>query len=398
MEVPTCVLLDSAATECDAIHVQIDNRAIRLLMHSIQTTSHCPLCAQPSARVHSRYHRTLADLPWADVPVQIVIGVRRFFCDNASCSRKIFAERIPTIAPAWARRTCRLSDRQREIGIVVGGAGGSRLCEKLACPAGVDLLVQLVRSRPRPEVATPRVLGVDDWAIRKGQTYGTLLVDHERGCIVDILADRTPETLTEWLKCHPGVEIATRDRAEGYAWGIRAGAPDALQVADRWHLLKNLTDALTKVFQDHHREIQTVVLTENTRETAENPGLRASGFTASMTPMAKEPTAADRQRQERAQRAHALAQAGWLQRDIAQHLGCHPKTISRYLRRSLPLAPRGTRRRSKWDHFEEYLCHRWVDQFQQALQNGRLIIATPTSAPAPVQIAMRRRDRDGRCV
>src|SRR6266542_4083941 len=114
----------------------------------------------------------------------------------------------------------------------------------LACPAGVDLLITLVRQRLLPEHPTPRVLGVDDWALLKGQRYGTILIDHEKGDIVDLLPDRTTERVAQWLREHPGVEIVTRDRAEAYAQGIREGAPDAIQVADRWHLIKNVSDAI----------------------------------------------------------------------------------------------------------------------------------------------------------
>jgi transposase len=342
---------------------------IQLLMRSIQSASACPGCSQPSTRIHSRYQRTLADLPWARIAVQIKITVWRFFCDNPDCPRRIFAERLPAIAPAWSRRTARLAETQCEIGYVAGGRGGARLCKHLACPAGVDLLLDLVRSQPLPERVTPRVLGVDDWAMRKGQTYGTLLIDHERGCVVDVLADRTPETLAAWLKAHPGIEIVTRDRAEGYALGIRLGAPEAVQVADRWHLLKNLTDALTQVFQDHMREIQTArtMLFET-----EKPAMQPRMPTGEVQPLTllNEPelTTADRRRQERAQRAHSLAQAGWTQRDIAHQLGCHPKTISRYLHRSLPLESRQLARGSQLDHFQDYILQRWNEGCRNAAQ------------------------------
>jgi transposase len=369
MELPTCVLPDATAAECDTIRVCEETMTIQLSMRSIQSTSACPDCAQPSARIHSHYQRTLADLPWARMTVQIKITVRRFFCDNADCPRRIFAERLPTIAPAWSRRTTRLAETQCEIGYVAGGRGGAHLCKYLACPASVDLLLDLVRSQPLPERVTPRVLGVDDWAMRKGQTYGTLLIDHERGCVVDVLADRTPETLAAWLKEHPGIEIVTRDRAESYALGIRLGAPDALQVADRWHLLKNLTDALTQVFQDHAREIQTArTMLLEAEEPATRPGIPISEVQSLTLPAHSELTQADRRRQERAQRAHALTQAGWTQRDIAQQLGCHPKTISRYLHRSLPLESRQLARGSQLDYFQDYILQRWNEGCRNAAQ------------------------------
>jgi transposase len=147
----------------------------------------------------------------------------------------------------------------------------------------------------------------------------------------DVLPDRTPETLAAWLKDHPGVEIVTRDRSESYTLGIRLGAPDALQVADRWHPLKNLTDALTQVFQDHAREIQVMRVTlVDTEESTTRPSVPTSEVSPLALPVKPELTAADQRRQERAQQAHTLTQASWSQHEIAQRLGCHPKTISRY--------------------------------------------------------------------
>lgn len=162
MDIPESLFFDPVIAQCDAIHVQMDGHVIRLRMHSIQATSACPLCAQPSSRIHSHYSRTLADLPWANVPVQISIHARRFFCDEAGCPRQIFVERVPTLANAWARRTLRLAEVQRELGLVAGGVGGARLSEKLACPAGIDLLIQLVRRTAEANKPVARVLGVDD--------------------------------------------------------------------------------------------------------------------------------------------------------------------------------------------------------------------------------------------
>lgn len=361
MDIPESVLLDTVVAQCDAIQVLIDGHAIRLTMHSVQVTSACPLCARPSSRIHSHYSRTLADLPWANVPVQIVLRVRRFFCDEAACPRRVFVERLPTLAGPWARRTQRLATVQRELGLVAGGVGGARLSEKLACPAGVDLLIQFVRQTAEAKRPVPRVLGVDDWAIRKGQTYGTILIDHEHGCVVDILKDRTPEIVTEWLQAHPGVEIVTRDRAEGYARGIRDGAPEARQVADRWHLLKNLTETLAKVFQDHDRAIRALpIAPENTEEMTPN---RLSAETSvpaiSTTPDVAVAPPAEQRRQARAQQIHRMHTAGCTQRDIARQLHCHPKTVSRVLRRQLPLSFRRATRAKKLDRHDDYLLRRW---------------------------------------
>jgi transposase len=166
--------------------------------------STCPVCNQKTSKVHSRYNRHLADLPWADVPVSICLEVRRFFCQNDNCPRVIFRERLPGVVMPWARRTESLAKAQRAIGLALGGAAGTRLSALLMMKAGIDLLLSLIRRIAHSERPSPRVLGVDDWAKRHGQSYGTILVDLERGEIVDLLADRTAETLTQWLSERPG--------------------------------------------------------------------------------------------------------------------------------------------------------------------------------------------------
>ena len=349
---------------------------IRLQMVAILSTATCPACLQPSARIHSRYRRKLADLPWANIPVLIEVSVRRFFCDNHGCARRIFSERLNTIAGPWARRTRRLADIQRKIGLVGGGSAGAVLCEALGRPAQGDLLLGLIHSLVLPDAPTPRVLGVDDWAKRKGQSYGTILIDHERKCVIELLPDRTPETLAQWLREHPGIEIVTRDRAEAYAQGIRDGAPKALQVADRWHLLKNLAEAVTKIFHDHQSAIQqqfSLVAspaestgathpTQPDAETSETPAIPPASATVPLATTNEPPgplTRADQQRRQRAAEAHALRQQGWTIKAIASHVDCHPKTVRRYLQRQLPLTPRRTTRSTKLDTFKSYLLERW---------------------------------------
>jgi transposase len=351
LALPRCILVDAAVAHLEAVVVEEGPAAITLTMCSTPTTATCPLCRLPTSRIHSRYHRHLADVSWALIPVRIDLHVRRFFCDTPDCSRRIFTERLPTVVQPYARRTLRLAHVQQQLGLLLGGSVGAVLGSLLGLPGEIDVLLSLARQYALPSCPTPRVLGVDDWAIRKGQQYGTILVDHERECVVDLLPDRTPEQLSQWLREHPGVEIVTRDRAEAYAQAISEAAPDALQVADRWHLLKNLTDALTTILQDHHAAISEQLKPPKPPTAQEIPVLDV--------PVERAPTAADQRRRTRGEAAHQLHAQGWTQKAIAAQLHCHPKTIHRYLQRALPLPARRGARTSKLTPYKPYLLERW---------------------------------------
>jgi transposase len=211
---------------------------------STAASASCPRCRTPSDRVHSHYRRTVADLPGHDRPVVIRLVVRRFRCINPDCPQVILCERLPELLDVHARTTIRLSDAHRAIGFALGGEAGARLAQRLDMPTSPDTLLRRVKDTPDQPAPAPRYVGVDDWAIRKGHRYGTILIDLERGRVLDILPGRDGEALKAWLKEQPGIEVITRDRAAAYAQAAAEGAPQAKQVADRWHLLKNLREAV----------------------------------------------------------------------------------------------------------------------------------------------------------
>jgi transposase len=291
----------------------------------------CPGCARMTQRVHSRYERTLADLPWGHWRVTWQLRGRKFFCDNPACHRQIFTERLPNVAAPWARRTERLVARLTALAVARGGAAGVWLSQQLDIAMSRNTLWRLLRRLPVPSRGTPRVLGVDDFAFRKRQIYGTVLIDLERRQPVALLPDREAETVAMWLRAPPGVEVITRDRAKAYADGAHQGAPEATQVADRFHLLQNLVEALEQVFHTHGQTLEAV-----------NDALRcqgvplADGTVAAAVPPPP-PTGQQKTAQRRARRVEchqqvwALRAHGWPGHGIATHLGIGKSTVLRYL-------------------------------------------------------------------
>ena len=216
----------------------------------------CPECGQSSRSVHSRYHRHPADLPVSTSRTTLNIEVRRFYCSNPRCPRRTFAEAASDLVAPSARRTRRLAETQGRVGIVCGGAPGARLLMHLRMPASRATVLRLVRAMPMPDAPAPTHVGVDDWAMRKGCSYGTIVVDLDRHRVIDLLPDRTAATLAGWLLQRPNIEVVARDRSTEYARGASLGAPRAVQVADRWHLLANMRQAVERWLQGAHARLR----------------------------------------------------------------------------------------------------------------------------------------------
>jgi transposase len=216
----------------------------------------CPSCGTPSSAVHSRYERHPADLPSFGQAVRLRVRVRRFYCHHPSCRRRTFAEPLPKLLQPRARRTRRLARAQGRVGLALGGEAGARLLPHLAMATSPDTVLRLVRCLPLPAPEAPRVVGIDDWAMRKGRTYGTILVDLERRRPVDLLPDRSGAAVAAWLRRRPQIAIVARDRSTEYARAATAGLPGARQVADRWHLLLNMRQAVERWLARTHGRLR----------------------------------------------------------------------------------------------------------------------------------------------
>lgn len=347
--------------------------AIVISACSTGETATCPACGFCSCHVHSQYGRTLRDLSWQGARVRIELRTRRFYCRSPDCRRKIFTERFPNLTVTYGRQTNRHREALKRIGYALGGEAGFRLASQLAVASSPDTILRVVKQDVCPTVEPHvRALGVDDWAWRKGQRYGTILVDLERHQPIDLLPDRESETLEKWLEAHPGVEIISRDRAGAYAEGARKGAPDALQVADRFHLLCNLTQALQRLLERLSAALRRSQIPEAS-PSADSPsaGVTADPGAMTTTTPASGPAKLNRHQQQSQQRrerrkarfeaVRAAHQRGLTQRAIAKEFGLTRKTVRRFLQATeFPeQAPR--RRRTALAQYREYLETRWAE-------------------------------------
>ena len=225
---------------------------MRLRLTATAPPAACPGCAVPSSSGHSRDQRRLTDLPWGTRAVRLQLTVRKFRCRHQACRRRIFTERVPDLVAAYGRHTQRLATALRAIGLALGGNMGARLATRLQLPPSPSTLLRLVRGAPTPPTPALQAIGVDEWAWRRGHRSGTLLVNLGDHRVVDLLPDRSAASVAAWLAQYPTISVVCRDRSDLYADGIRRGAPAAVQVVDRFHLVQNLRQAL-EVFLGHHR-------------------------------------------------------------------------------------------------------------------------------------------------
>ena len=348
--------------------LSIGGKRVRISASSRARRARCPVCGRGSSRVHSRYRRTVSDLPWHGISVELEVCARRFFCDEASCERRIFCERLPDVA-ARARKTDRLEEALLAIVLELGGRAGARLAAELGLVVGHDALLSRAKRAAPAQAGEVRVLGVDDFAFRKGNAYGTILVDLERHKVVDLLPECSQESLAAWLRRHPGVEVATRDRSRIYREGIARGAPGAAQVADRWHLLHGLALGLEGFLLHKRSALGKAAAAPGTGDEQERlPGSIDDGGVSPLSvplgrPYGSVEGPAERRHErlvERWRHIRRLHQAGASVKDIAEWVGTSQSTVYRY--RELaepPPRPRYRRRASVLDPYLPYLLKRW---------------------------------------
>ena len=257
-----------ASTGLELINLDLTDHQATIHLTSTHPNTYCPACDTISSSLHSRYERQVTDLPWSGIPVLLQLAVRRFRCREPTCTCQVFTERLPDVLQPFSRRTNRFKNALEHVALTAGGELGHRLLKPLGCSVSPDSLLTAAKQAQSPVTSAPKIIGVDDFAFLRGRKYGTVIVNLETHKPIDLLPDRTSSTLATWLKAHPSVTTITRDRWSEYARGIAEGAPAAVQVLDRfllikqhlmgysrWHLLKNLREALERELDRHRKNI-----------------------------------------------------------------------------------------------------------------------------------------------
>ncbi|MEU1827554.1 ISL3 family transposase [Streptomyces abikoensis] len=322
--------IEDVADDGDAVVVTARTRDVAVA---------CPVCGTPTAKVHGYHRRTVRDVPVDGRKAVVHLRVRRLVCPVLICSRQTFREQIPGLLERHQRRTVRLARQVSQVARELCGRATARLAHLLAVPVSRSTALRHLWRLPPPKPAIPRVIGVDDFALKRRHRYATIITDAETGERLDVLPDRGADTLESWLRKHPGIEVVARDGSATYAEAIRRALPDAVQVSDRWHLWRNLCDKVQLEVRAHAGCWATI-----------NPP-RPGGVREQTT-------------RERWNKVHDLLGQGVGLLDCARRLGVSLNTVKRYARMPEPHALRLTPayRPTLVDPYREHLRRRRAEE------------------------------------
>jgi transposase len=392
-------------------HATLSAATLELDLEPLAATARCPSCHRRSRHVHSRYVRHITDQPIGGRRVLFHLSVRRFRCRTATCPRRTFAEQVPRLAARYARRSVPLQAFLADLGLTLGGRPGMRFARRRGGSISRMTLLRLVRALPEPPVSTPSVLGVDDFALRRGHHYGTILTDLEGHRVIDLLPERTADAFATWLDAHGQPKLVCRDRGGDYARGARHGAPDAIQIADRFHLTRNSSDVLERILVRHPTALRAAVTQETTPP--------SDRWSSPVSRAALSPANPRRDRRlARYQQVIALHHQGWSLTAISLHLQVARPTVRKYVNAgTFPEWPARWTKLSAGTAHATYLQERWEAGYRDSTvlwqelrargftgsvrmvqrliagwrvepaRRGRAAhIAGPTPAPAPPQL------------
>jgi transposase len=344
--------------ELEVMSGDVTEKVITITAVSRQTAPCCPLCGTSASRLHSHYSRQLADLPCAGQRVRLILHVRKFFCDETTCARKIFTERLAPFIQPWARVTTRFLQAVENIGLATSGMLGARLGGRLGIQTSWMTILRRMMALPTTPVGQVSELGIDDFSFRRGRKFGTILVDMRSHQTIDLLPDRKAETATAWMAAHPEIELVSRDRGGDYASAAALGAPQAVQCADRFHILKNLREGLEGLLAHH-------LARERKRQTQAIDHERAPAWQSKRSPQYS-PNLEQLQQARREERmalyhqVMALHKQGLSQQAIAQRVNVGHSTISRWLAEGHFPERKPREQASQLDRYLPYLSQRWT--------------------------------------
>jgi transposase len=360
--------------------IEVTDENLTIVAVSTQRSVCCPLCSSPATRVHSHYTRTVADLPCAGRQVCLLVSVRKFFCDVTTCARKIFVERMAPFIEPRARVTTRLYQIVQVIGLATGGMLGARVTDRLGIQTSWMTIIRRIMALPTVPIEQVSELGIDDFAFRRGRKFGTILVDMQSHKALDLLPDRKAETAKAWMKAHPEIKLVSRDRGGEYAAGAREGAPQATQIADRFHMYKNLVEEVELILARCRAEIRKNALPtgqEELHEEAPKPLFLESPEVICVENWKPAPELCDErarlsrreQRYDRYQQVIALYEQGLSFTEITRRVGLSRRTIERWIKAGdFPEAKRRRKRRSAFDPYAAYVLKRWEQGWTNGLQ------------------------------
>lgn len=358
---PTVICIEKFVSRADGITVGVrPTRQFAL----------CPQCGVSSGSLKCNYLRRIDDLPWHSVSVRLEFRARKFRCRNDLCQRKVFCERLPNVVSHYGRKTVRLSETLTALAFALGGRGGSRVAAKISLAVGKDSLLRAVK-RSHSENLTKgtrsiRILGIDDFAFRKGLNYGTVSVDLERRKVIDLLPNREAETLKNWLFAHPEIETVSRDRSTAYVEAVRCGAPQAEQIADRWHLLKNLSELLERILLNETAALRSAAETvrQNNQKNQNCGDLPIAKFASARENTESSP--AEQYSRQLFEKINELFAEGVSIRQIGRTISICRNTVRKYLRlETFPQKTRNTKRFSKATKYADFLHRRWNEGKQK---------------------------------
>ncbi len=364
----------------EVAETSVTGPVLTLSLVATAPTAMCPLCGQASQHIRSSYTRHVADVPYAGRQVQLILRVRKFCCDTTDCPRRIFAERLTPFIEPWARMTTRLSQTIEAIGLATSGELGSRFAPRLGVVTSPTTILRRTMSLLAQRSEPVSRLGIDDWSFRRGRQFGTILVNLATHEIIDLLPDRETETAQAWMQAHPEIDVVSRDRGEDYAAAARKGAPQARQVADRYHLTDNLRDFVEEILARCRKEIgqASMPLTSEMRaQQTEDDVEQASVppfWPAEDAPLAGSAhLARHAERLDRYQQLIHLREEGYTQQELARRLGMAERTVRHWLTRGIPYASQELRRKQRrgFDPYAAYVRERFLLGSRNGLQLWR---------------------------